>query len=131
MHDKPPGAGEDWINDHMIKSSKATAERLLSTPQPRADVNAPVLTLRGVKARCVAGGGSNFWIIGSPAAEPVLEGDFPLIGMSPSAYFVRVARFNNLPYAVARAALSPDNHTIVGDLSELAADMNEVYGSDR
>ena len=88
MPDKPGGAGEDWINDHMIKSSNATAERLLSAPQPHADPNAPILTLRGVKARCVAGGSSNFWIISSPAAEPVLQGDFPLIGMSPSAYFL-------------------------------------------
>ena len=131
MPDKPAGAGEDWINDHMIKSSEATAKRLLSAPQPRADANAPILTLRAVKARCVAGGASNFWITGSPAAEPVLEGDFPLIGMSPSAYFVKVARFNDLPYAVARNALTADNHAIAGDPSKLAADMNEVYGTDR
>ncbi|MBV8081536.1 MAG: hypothetical protein JO347_12690 [Candidatus Eremiobacteraeota bacterium] len=128
MPDKQAGAGEDWINDHMIKSSEATAKRLLSAPQPSADANAPILTLRGVKARCVAGGASNFWIIGSPAAEPVLEGDFPLIGMSPSAYFVKVARFNDLPYAVARGALSAGNHAVTGDLSKLEADMKEVYG---
>lgn len=87
-----------------------------------------MLTLRGVQARCVAGGSSNFWIIGSEAAEPVLSGEFPLIGMSPTAYFIQVRRFNDLPYAVQRAQLTADNHAIRGDISQLEADMKDVYG---
>lgn len=131
MDEKPNGkAGEkpDWINAHMGSSSRKTAERLLSTAQPKPAADAPVLTLRGVQARCVAGGSSNFWIIGSEAAEPVLSGEFPLIGMSPTAYFIQVRRFNDLPYAVQRAQLTADNHAIRGDISQLEADMKDVYG---
>lgn len=118
----------DWINAHMGSSSRKTADRLLSTPQPKPGPDAPTLSLREAKARCVAGGGSNFWIIGSEAAEPVLSGDFPLIGMSPTAYFIRVPQFNDLPYAVQREQLTPENHAIRGDLSRLEADMKDVYG---
>ena len=128
MDDKPTQVGEDWINARMGKSSQETARRLLSTEQPPTHSGAPVLTLRSVRSRCVAGGSSNFWIIGSDAAEPVLSGEFPLIGMSPTAYFVRVAQFNNLPYAVQRAELTSDNHSIAGDISALESDMKEAYG---
>jgi hypothetical protein len=119
---------KDWVNAHMGRSSKETAKRLLSTPQPDPPPDAPVLTLRGVKARCVAGGASNFWIIGHEAAEPVLDGEFPMTGMSPTAYFVQVARFNRLPFAVRLADLTPDNHAISGDTSDLQRAMREVYG---
>jgi len=118
----------DWINEHLGKSSRDTSERLLSTPQPRPDPNGPRLKLRNVRARCVAGGSSNFWIIGSEAAEPMLDGDYPLIGIAPTAYFVAVARFNDLPYAVRRADLTPENHAVLGDTTALEAAMKEVYG---
>ena len=118
----------DWVNAHMGKTSKQTAERLLTTEQPKPPENAPTLTLHGVRARCVAGGASNFWIIGSEAAEPVLEGDFPMTGMSPTALFIQVPRFNYLPYAVRRADLRSDNHKISGDLADLERAMREVYG---
>lgn len=121
-------AQKNWINAHMGRSSKDTAERLLSSQQPKPPPDAPILTLRGVPARCVAGGASNFWIIGSEAAEPVLDGAFPMTGMSPTAYFIAVPRFNNLPYAVDRANLRPDNYSIQGDTSKLEAAMREVYG---
>jgi len=119
---------QDWVNAHMGRSSKETAHRLLTTEQPRPPADAPVLTLRGVRARCVAGGASNFWIIGSEAAEPVLEGEFPMTGMSPTAYFIQVPRFNYLPYAVRRADLRPENHGSTRDVSALQAAMREVYG---
>ena len=119
---------DDWIKAHMGRSSKETAQRLLSAPQPRPDPNAPVLTLRGVRARCVAGGASNFWIIGAEAAEPVLTGDYPMTGMSPTVYFICAPQFNYLPYAVKRADLTAENHAIAGDLAPLEAAMKEVYG---
>ena len=118
----------DWVNAHMGKTSKQTAERLLTTEQPRPPRNSPILTLRGVRARCVAGGASNFWIVKSEAAEPVLDGDFPMTGMSPTAYFIQVPQFNYLPYAVKRSDLRSDNHSIAGDLSSLERDMRAVYG---
>jgi hypothetical protein len=119
---------KDWVNAHMGRSSKETAQRLLSSPQPPPPADAPVLTLRGVRARCVAGGASNFWIIGSEAAEPALSGDFPLTGMSPTALFIQVPKFNYLPYAVRRVDLTPDNHAIAGDIAALERSMREVYG---
>lgn len=121
---------EDWINAHMGRTSKETAARLLTTPQPAPPADAPLITLRSVKARCVAGGASNFWIIGSQAAEPVLTGDYPLTGMSPAAYFIQAPEFNNLPYAVFRTQLTQDNHSIQGNLSALEADMRKVYEDD-
>ena len=128
MDEKNAERQKDWVNAHMGRSSKETAHRLLTTDQPRPPENAPILRLRGVRARCVAGGESNFWIVKSEAAEPVLEGDFPLTGMSPTALFVQVPRFNYLPYAVRRADLTPDNHTISGDTAPLETAMREVYG---
>jgi hypothetical protein len=119
---------KDWVTAHMGRTSKETAERLLHTEQPQPPADAPVLTLHGVRARCVAGGASNFWIIGSEAAEPVLEGDFPMTGMSPTVYFIQAPNFNFLPYAVRRADLQPDNHSIAGDLAPLEKAMREVYG---
>ena len=117
----------DWVNAHMGRTSKQTAERLLSTPQPRPPDDAPTLTLRRVRARCVAGGASNFWIVNAEAAEPLLEGDFPMIGMSPTAYFIQVPRFNDLPYAVRRSELDAGNHAITGDVGKLERAMREVY----
>ena len=128
MDEKNADRQKDWVNAHMGRTSKETAERLLTTDQPRAPAAGPVLTLRGVRARCVAGGASNFWIVKSEAAEPVLDGDFPLTGMSPTALFVQVPRFNHLPYAVRRADLTPENHAIAGDTKALEAAMREVYG---
>jgi len=119
---------KDWVNAHMGRTSKETAHRLLTTEQPRPPADAPMLTLRGVRARCVAGGASNFWIIRSEAAEPVLDGDFPLTGMSPTALFIQVPRFNYLPYAVRRADLTPENHAIAGETSAIEAAMRDVYG---
>jgi hypothetical protein len=57
-----------------------------------------------------------------------LSGDYPMIGMSPTAYFIQAPEFNFLPYAVRRAALHEGNHTIVGDTAKLAEKMREVYG---
>ena len=128
MSDTNEDRRKDWVNAHMGRTSKETAHRLLTTEQPRPPVGAPVLTLRGVRARCVAGGASNFWIINSEAAEPVLDGDFPLTGMSPTALFIQVPRFNYLPYAIRRTALTPENHAIAGDTSALEAAMREIYG---
>jgi hypothetical protein len=128
MDEKTRERQQDWVNAHMGRTSKETAHQLLTTPQPRPPSGAPVLTLRGVRARCVAGGASNFWIIGSEAAEPLLDGDFPMTGMSPTAYFIQVPRFNDLPYAVLRADLRPENHSVAGDVSALEAAMREVYG---
>ena len=119
---------EDWVNMHMGRTSKETAKRLLTTEQPPPPAGAPTLTLRGVQARCVAGGASNFWIIGSEAGEPFLTGDYPLIGISPTAYFIQAAEFNNLPYAVQRSLLGPNNHSITGDITTLEARMHDVYG---
>lgn len=119
---------EDWVNRHMQRTSVETAQRLLTTAQPRPPADAPILHLRGVRARCVAGGASNFWIIGSGAGEPVLSGDYPLTGLSPTAYFVQAPEFNFLPYAVRRADLRDDNHSITGDLRGLETRMREVYG---
>ena len=118
---------EDWVNEHMGRTSVQTAQRLLTTAQPRPPSDAPTLQLRAVRARCVAGGASNFWIIGSGAGEPTLTGDYPLTGMSPTAYFIQAPEFNFLPYAVRRADLSADNHRVVGDVSALVARMREVY----
>jgi hypothetical protein len=131
MSESDAGGGgnkPDWINEHLGKSSRDTTERLLSTPQPQPDASGPRLRLHSVRGRCVAGGSSNFWIVGSEAAEPLLDGEFPLIGIAPTAYFVAVARFNDLPYAVRRAELTPSNHAIVGDTAALEAAMKEVYG---
>ena len=128
MSNAKPDPQKDWVNAHMGRTSKETAHRLLTTEQPRPPENAPVLTLRGVRARCVAGGASNFWIINAEAAEPVLSGDFPLTGMSPTALFVQVPRFNYLPYAVRRTDLTAANHAIEGDTSDLERSMREVYG---
>lgn len=128
MDEKNTERQKDWVNAHMGRTSKETAHRLLTTDQPRPPADSPTLTLRGVRARCVAGGASNFWIVKSEAAEPVLEGDFPLTGMSPTALFVQVPRFNFLPYAVRRADLTPDNHAISGDVAALEGAMREVYG---
>jgi len=128
MSDVKPDPQKDWVNAHMGRTSKETSHRLLTTAQPRPPADAPVLTLRGVRARCVAGGASNFWIIKSEAAEPTLDGDFPFTGMSPTAYFVQVPRFNYLPYAVRRADLTAENHAIAGDTSGLEEAMREVYG---
>jgi hypothetical protein len=119
---------ESWVDQHMGRTSVETAKRLLETEQPRPPANAPTLRLRGVQARCVAGGASNFWIIGSPAGEPVLTGAYPLVGMSPTAYFVQAPEFNFLPYAVRRDKLTADNHSIEGDVAALEAKMHEVYG---
>jgi len=119
---------EDWVNAHMGRTSKETAKRLLTTQQPQPPPDAPVITLRAVKARCVAGGASNFWIIGSDAGEPVLTGEYPLVGISPTAYFVQAPEYNFLPYAIQRSALTPDNHAIAGDTLKLEANMREVYG---
>lgn len=128
MDEKNTERQKDWVNAHMGRTSKETAHRLLTTDQPRPPADSPILTLRGVRARCVAGGASNFWIVKSEAAEPVLEGDFPLTGMSPTALFVQAPRFNYLPYAVRRADLTPDNHSISGDVTALEDAMREVYG---
>jgi hypothetical protein len=128
MSDPSRDPQKDWVNAHMGRTSKETAHRLLTTDQPRPPEDAPVLTLRGVRARCVAGGASNFWIVKSEAAEPLLDGDFPLTGMSPTAYFIQVPRFNYLPYAVRRSELTPENHKIAGDISHLERAMREVYG---
>jgi hypothetical protein len=125
---KPESQREDWVNAHMGRTSKETAHRLLTTQQPKPPADAPVITLRGVKARCVAGGASNFWIIGSDAGEPVLSGDYPLVGMSPTAYFVQAPEYNFLPYSVQRSALTADNHSIAGDTAPLEERMHEVYG---
>ena len=46
---------EDWVNRHMGRTSVETAQRLLTTAQPRPPADAPTLQLRGVRARCVAG----------------------------------------------------------------------------
>lgn len=119
---------EDWVNRHMQRTSVETAQRLLTTAQPRPPADAPTLRLHGVRARCVAGGASNFWIIGSDAGEPLLTGDYPLTGISPTAYFIQAPEFNFLPYAVRRSELTDDNHTVTGDLAELEARMREVYG---
>jgi hypothetical protein len=127
-HNKAQSQREDWVNAHMGRTSKETAQRLLTTQQPRPPADAPVIELRTVRARCVAGGASNFWIIGSDAGEPVLTGDYPLIGMSPTAYFVQAPEYNFLPYAIQRSALTPDNHTIRGDIQRLEARMREIYG---
>lgn len=130
MSDKqgPEAQRDDWVNAHMGRTSKETAARLLSTAQPRPPADAPVLKLQSVRARCVAGGASNFWIIGSEAGEPVLTGDYPLIGISPTAYFIQAPEFNFLPYAIQRSQLRPDNHSIKGDTKKLEAQMREVYG---
>jgi hypothetical protein len=128
MSDSKRDPQKDWVNAHMGRSSKETSHRLLTTAQPQPPPGAPVLTLKGVRARCVAGGASNFWIIASEAAEPLLDGDFPLTGMSPTAYFIQVPSFNYLPYAVRRADLTPENHSVAGDLSGLEQAMREVYG---
>ncbi|MDE2571408.1 MAG: hypothetical protein KGM44_02665 [bacterium] len=119
---------DSWVVAHMGKSSQETAERLLTTPQERPPADAPLLVLRRVRARCVGSGSSNFWIIGHEAAEPMLDGEFPMIGVSPTAYFVRVPRFNYLPYAVPRRELDPANHEIHGDLGSFEAQMKRVYG---
>ncbi|MBV8459349.1 MAG: hypothetical protein JOZ28_03630 [Candidatus Eremiobacteraeota bacterium] len=119
---------EDWVNRHMGRTSVETAERLLTTAQPQPPADSPILQLRGVRARCVAGGASNFWIIGSSAGEPMLSGDYPLIGVSPTAYFVQAPEFNFLPYAVRRADLTTDNHSVAGDVTALEARMREIYG---
>ncbi|HXN08989.1 MAG TPA: hypothetical protein VN860_04945 [Candidatus Acidoferrales bacterium] len=124
---KPESQREDWVNAHMGRTSKETAKRLLTTQQPQPPPDAPVITLRGVKARCVAGGASNFWIIGSAAGEPLLTGDYPLVGISPTAYFVQAPEYNFLPYAIQRSALTGDNHTIRGDTQQLEVRMHEVY----
>jgi hypothetical protein len=128
MAKRPEDVQQDWVNAHLGKSSKQTVERLLSAPQSRPPKDTPILTLRGVRGRCVAGGASNFWIVGHPAAEPTLLGAFPLIGMSPSAYFVQVQEYNWLPYAVPRALLTSENHSIEGDMRPLEAEMHEAYG---
>jgi hypothetical protein len=125
---RPEDVQQDWVNAHLGRSSKQTVERLLTSPQARPPDDAPILTLRGVKARCVAGGASNFWIVGHEAAEPVLTGDFPITGMSPTAYFVLAPNFNYLPYAVPRDRLTAENHAVAGDLAALEAQMREVYG---
>ena len=127
-HNKTESQREDWVNAHMGRTSKETAQRLLTTQQPQPPADAPVITLRAVRARCVAGGASNFWIIRSDAGEPVLTGDYPLVGMSPTAYFVQAPEYNFLPYAIQRSALTPDNHTIRGDIQPLEARMREAYG---
>jgi hypothetical protein len=57
----------------------------------------------------------------------VLTGDYPMTGLSPTAYFIQAPEFNFLPYAVRRANLRPDNHSIEGDTSKLEARMHEVY----
>jgi hypothetical protein len=119
---------KDWVNAHLGRTSKETTHRLLTTEQPRPPADAPVLTLHGVRGRCVAGGASNFWIVGSEAAEPLLEGEFPMTGMSPTVYFIQAPTFNYLPYAVRRADLTPENHAVSGDLRALEAAMREVYG---
>lgn len=128
MNDSNADRQKDWVNAHMGRTSHETAHRLLTTEQPRPPAGAPILTLRGVRARCVAGGASNFWIVKSEAAEPVLDGSFPLTGMSPTALFVQVPRFNYLPYAVRRTALTDENHSTEGDTSRLEQEMREVYG---
>jgi hypothetical protein len=117
----------NWVDAHMGRTSKETAERLLSVEQPRPPADAPRLRLTAVRVRCVAGGASNFWIIGSEAAEPTLTGEYPMIGMSPTAYFIQAPEFNFLPYAVQRAQLRPDNHSIEGDLAKLESHMRDVY----
>jgi hypothetical protein len=128
MSKRPEDVQQDWVNAHLGKSSKQTVERLLTAPQARPPEGSPILTLRGVRGRCVAGGASNFWIVGHPAAEPTLTGAYPLIGMSPTAYFVQVSEYNWLPYAVPRAHLTPENHSIEGDMGPLKAEMHEAYG---
>ncbi len=125
---KPADQRDDWVNMHMGRTSQETAKRLLATEQPRPPADAPTLTLRAVQARCVAGGASNFWIVGSDAGEPVLTGEYPLIGISPTAYFIQAPEFNDLPYAVQRAQLTADNHSIGGDTTKLEARMHDVYG---
>jgi hypothetical protein len=125
---RPEDIQQDWVNAHLGRSSKQTVERLLTSPQAPPPDGAPVLTLRGVKARCVAGGASNFWIVGHEAAEPVLTGDFPITGMSPTAYFILAPKFNDLPYAVPRARLTAENHAVAGDCTALERQMREVYG---
>jgi hypothetical protein len=128
MAKRPEDVQQDWVNAHLGKSSKQTVERLLSAPTARPPADAPILTLRGVKARCVAGGASNFWIVGHEAAEPSLSGEYPMIGMSPTAYFVQAPEFNFLPYAVQRALLTAENHAIAGYIACLEAQMREAYG---
>ncbi|HXW50833.1 MAG TPA: hypothetical protein VEJ41_02485 [Candidatus Acidoferrales bacterium] len=128
-----PGSDEterqrrDWVDAHMGRTSQETAKRLLTVEQPRPPADAPILHLKNVRARCVAGGASNFWIIGSEAGEPTLLGDYPMIGMSPTAYFVQAPEFNYLPYAVQRSQLTAENHRIEGDTSRLEAQMREAY----
>ncbi|MBC5824164.1 MAG: hypothetical protein GIW99_03505 [Candidatus Eremiobacteraeota bacterium] len=119
---------QDWVNAHLGRTSKEVAKRLLSSRQPPPRSDSPVLTLRGVQGRCVAGGASNFWIIGSPAAEPVFTGDYPLTDISPTAYFILAPEFNNLPYCIDRNRLTATNHSIRGDLQRLETAMREVYG---
>ncbi len=126
---KPEQQRQDWVNLHMGRTSKETAQRLLSVDQPRPPADAPILKLAAVRARCVAGGASNFWIIGSAACEPTLTGSYPLIGISPTAYFIQAPEFNFLPYAIPRALLRPDNHSIEGNVDKLEAQMREVYGT--
>lgn len=117
-----------WVDAHMGRTSKETAERLLTVDQPRPPADAPILRLKSVKARCVAGGASNFWIVGSEAGEPTLTGDYPMIGISPTAYFIQAPEFNYLPYAIQRSTLSADNHSILGETDRLEMQMREVYG---
>ncbi len=128
MGKRPEDVQQDWVNAHLGKSSKQTVERLLTAPQARPPDGSPTLTLRGVRARCVAGGASNFWIVSHEAAEPLLAGDYPLTGMSPTAFFVQAPEYNWLPYAVQRAELTPENHAISGDMGPIEAQMHEAYG---
>ena len=121
----------NWVDAHMGRTSKETAERLLTVDQPRPPADAPVLKLKSVHASCVAGGASNFWIVGSEAGEPVLTGDYPMIGMSPTAYFIQAPEFNYLPYQVQRSQLRADNHSIEGDTMKLESQMREAYGPER
>lgn len=121
----------NWVDAHMGRTSKETAERLLTVEQPRPPADAPVLRLKSVRARCVAGGASNFWIVGSEAGEPVLTGDYPMIGISPTAYFIQAPEFNYLPYQVQRSQLGADNHGIEGDTTRLESQMREAYGPER
>ena len=128
MGKRPEDVQQDWVNAHLGRSSKQTVERLLTAPQARPPGGLPILTLRGVRGRCVAGGASNFWIVGHEAAEPVLAGEYPLTGMSPTAYFVQAPEYNWLPYAVQRSGLTSENHASAGDVGPLEAKMREAYG---